>query len=46
MAIIYTEEGNRSRRLGDLRTAKRCYEMAIRAHQYNRQVLIHVHTLN
>jgi hypothetical protein len=45
MAIIYIEQGNRSRRLGDLRTAKECYQMAIRAHEYNRQVFINVHNL-
>ncbi len=43
MAIIYTEEANRNRRLGDLHTAKRYYQMAIRIHQYMRQTLIHVH---
>jgi hypothetical protein len=43
MAIIFTEEGNRNRRLGDLHTARRYYQMAIQIHQYIRQTLIYVH---
>jgi hypothetical protein len=45
MAVIYTEQGNQSRRLGDLQTAKRYYQMAIRAHESNQQVFINVHNL-
>lgn len=43
MAIIYINEGNRCRRLSDLRTAKQYYKMAIRFQQYVRQMLIYVH---
>ena len=43
LAIIYTDEGNRCRRLGDLRTAKRHYQMAIRLHQFIQQAFDCLH---
>ena len=43
LGIIYIEEGNRKRRLGDLRTAKRYYQMAIRLQNYISQALIYIH---
>ena len=45
LTIIYTEEGNRKRRLGDLRTAKRYYQMAIRLQNYISQTLIYMHNI-
>ena len=42
MAIMYTEEGNRYRRLGNLPVAKRYYQKAIQLHRYVRQTLLHV----
>jgi hypothetical protein len=39
MAIVYTNEGNRKRRLGDLCTAKQHYQMAIRLHRFVHQAL-------
>lgn len=42
MAIVYTEEGNRYRRLGNLHVAKRYYQKAIQLHRYVRQTLLHI----
>lgn len=42
MAIVYTEEGNRYRRLGNLHVAKRYYQKAIQLHRYVRETLLHV----
>jgi hypothetical protein len=43
IAIVYTDEGNRKRRLGDLLAAKRYYQMAIRLHQFVRHAFCHLH---
>ena len=43
IAIVYTDEGNRKRRLGDLLAAKRCYQMAIRLHRFVRHAFFNLH---